>query len=384
VPKISKNLLNLSLPVFLYYILNYLIAIFLKNKIGFENYGKIGAILSYSALFQSYIMFGMNNGVDLIILRNENWTKFIKQIQFVTIFLSGLSLVTLFFLKKINTLTLLGLLHCLFFLFLGLYKLKLSSSSLYKENAKIQYINIIVSSLLTFIVYYFTNNYKARVVILIISDFSILFYFFKKDFQDINYFLKKNNFDFKIYPNFKFYFFLVLHGIFTFFYTNYDRVYLANNSSFTDLGRYWFYMQLSLPILVFGEVLVRYKISDIFNYDFANFIEKHKRKIIIIFLFFLLSIYPLLSSNLNFIIFIFLGQIMNAMYLPLSAFLLSKEKSFNNLLITILIAILQFFLFYFYMPKNLIIISKIFFFLSIFRVFVYSLFLINTIKKTAI
>ena len=119
-PKISKNLLNLSIPVFLYYILNYLIAIFLKNKIGFENYGKIGAILSYSAFFQSYIMFGMNNGVDLIILRNENWTKFIKQIQFVTILLSGLSLVTLFFFKKINTLTLLGLLHCLFFLFLGL------------------------------------------------------------------------------------------------------------------------------------------------------------------------------------------------------------------------------------------------------------------------
>ncbi len=380
--KININLIRLSYPVFIYYFLNYLIVIFLKNKIGFSEYGQIGVILSYSALFQTFIMFGYNNGVDLVVLNNKNWIDYIDNVIKVATLFSILILSILYFLNELNLIILIGLIHSIFFLFTGIYKAKLTALGDFKKNSVIQLFNVGISSLLTFFLYLYLQDFKWRIIFLIISDIAIVLIFFRKDFLHL---LKKITltkiFNFNYFNDINFYLFIVLHGLFSFFYTNYDRIYIAKKTTLSISGQYWYYLQLTLPILVIGEILVRYKIKDLYSNSFFLKIQLYKLKINIYALIFFLLFSLFFFTSTSTIIILIGGQIMNAIYLPLSSIMFSKKKSNYILIFTIFISLVQFSIYFLFNLNTIFLFSKTFLFLSILRTLIYWIFIVNFIKN---
>jgi hypothetical protein len=380
--KVNINLIRLSYPIFIYYLLNYLIVIFLKNKIGFSEYGQIGIILSYSALFQTFIMFGYNNGVDLVIFNNKSWIDYIENIIKVTILFSVVTLSILYFISELNLIILIGLIHSIFFLIVGVYKAKLTALNDYKKNSLIQLLNVGFSSLLTFFIYIYVQDYKWRIIFLIISDISIVLLFFRTDFlQFFNKFSLKKIFILNYFTDINFYLFIVLHGLFSFFYTNYDRIYIAKKTTLSISGQYWYYLQLTLPILVIGEILVRYKIKELYSNSFYLKIKAIKFQINIYSLLFFLMFSLFFFTSTTAIIILIGGQIMNAMYLPLSSIMFSKKKSNYILIFTIFISLVQFFIYFLFNLNNLILFSKTFCFLSILRTLIYWIFIVNFINN---
>ena len=379
---INSNLIRLFLPVFVYYLLSYFIAIFLKDKIGFSNYGQIGVVLSYSALFQTFIMFGYNNGVDLIVLNNQNWNNYINKIFNLVFLFSIITIFILFLLNELNTLMFISLIHSIFFLFVGIYKAKTTALGDYKKSAIIQLVNVIFSTILTFILYFYIQDYKWRIIFLIFSDVTVILFFFRTDF--IHFFRNRtyksifiSNFDFDL----KFYLIIVLHGLFSFFYTNFDRIYIAKKTTLFISGQYWFYLQLTLPILVIGEVLVRYKIKELYSDIIIYKLQENKLKINLFSNFiFLIFTFFYFTNNTPFII-IICGQLMNALYLPLSSVLFSKKKSNYILTFTIFISLVQFSIYYFFNLNSMIIFSKVFCFLSMLRTYIYWMYIINFMKN---
>ena len=379
---INSNLIRLFLPVFVYYLLSYFIAIFLKDKIGFSNYGQIGVVLSYSALFQTFIMFGYNNGVDLIVLNNQNWNNYINKIFNLVFLFSIITIFLLFLLNELNTLMFISLIHSIFFLFVGIYKAKTTALGDYKKSAIIQLVNVIFSTILTFILYFYIQDYKWRIIFLIFSDVTVILFFFRTDF--IHFFRNRtyksifiSNFDFDL----KFYLIIVLHGLFSFFYTNFDRIYIAKKTTLFISGQYWFYLQLTLPILVIGEVLVRYKIKELYSDIIIYKLQENKLKINLFSNFiFLIFTFFYFTNNTPFII-IICGQLMNALYLPLSSVLFSKKKSNYILTFTIFISLVQFSIYYFFNLNSMIIFSKVFCFLSMLRTYIYWMYIINFMKN---
>jgi hypothetical protein len=379
---ININIIRLFLPVFVYYLLNYLIVIYLKDKIGFSNYGQIGILLSYSALFQSFIMFGYNNGVDLIVLNKQNWNNYINTIFKLVLLFSFFTIFILYLFNELNILIFISLIHSIFFLFVGIYKAKTTALGDYKKSSIIQLVNVFFSTLLTFVLYFFIQDYKWRIIFLIFSDISVILFFFRTDF--LHFFKNKTYkciFSFNYDIDLKFYLFIVLHGLFSFFYTNFDRIYIAKKTTLFISGQYWYYLQLTLPILVLGEVLVRYKIKDLYSDIIFNFLKKYKLQINIfsnVFIFLFIIFY---FTNNTAIIIILCGQLMNALYLPLSSILFSKKKSNYILIFTIFISLIQFSIYYFFNLNSMIIFSKVFCFLSMLRTYIYWMYIINFMKN---
>jgi hypothetical protein len=379
---INFNIIRLFLPVFVYYLLNYLIVIFLKDKIGFSNYGQIGILLSYSALFQTFIMFGYNNGVDLIVLNNQNWNSYIDSIFKLVILFTILTIIILFLFNELNILMFISLIHSIFFLFVGIYKAKTTALGNYKKSAIIQLANVIFSTLLTFVLYFYIQDFKWRIIFLIFSDISIILFFFREDFL---IFFKKTSFKsifiFNYNIDIKFYLFIVLHGLFSFFYSNFDRIFIAKKTTLFISGQYWYYLQLTLPILVLGEVLVRYKIKDLYSDIIINYLQKYKFQINVFSIFFVILFSFFYFTNNTAIIIILCGQLMNALYLPLSSIMFSKKKSNYILFFTIFISIVQFSIYYFFNLNSMIIFSKVFCFLSMLRTYIYWMYIINIMKN---
>jgi hypothetical protein len=379
---INLNIIRLFLPVFVYYLLNYLIVIYLKDKIGFSNYGQIGILLSYSALFQTFIMFGYNNGVDLIVLNNQNWNSYINTIFKLVILFTIITIIILFLFNELNILMIISLIHSILFLFVGIYKAKTTALSNYKKSSIIQLANVFISTILTFVLYFYIQDYKWRIIFLIFSDISIILIFFRADFS--NFFKNstyKSIFNFNYDIDIKFYLFIVLHGLFSFFYSNFDRIFIAKKTTLFISGQYWYYLQLTLPILVLGEVLVRYKIKDLYSDIIFNYLQKYKFQINIFSNLFVLSFTFFYLTNNTAIIIILCGQLMNAFYLPLSSIMFSKKKSNYILFITIFISIVQFSIYYSFNLNNIIIFSKVFCFLSMLRTYTYWMYIINFMKN---
>ena len=379
--RFNINLFRLSLPVVIYYLLNYLLVLFLKEKIGYSNYGQIGVLLSYSSLFQTFILFGYNNGVDLIILNGKNWENYLAKTTVISFVFSFFSLIILFFINRLNSFIVISLLHSVFFLYVGIFKSKLTSLGEYKKNASLQLINVSISSFMTFIFFLFFKDYEWRLIFLILADACVLFIFFKKDFYKLFINLKNLfNLNLALNEDLKFYMFIVLHGLFSFFYSNYDRIYIAEKSSFALSVQYWFYLQLTLPLLVLGEIFVRYKIKDLYSNVFLLYFRKRK-KFFNIFIPTSLLLFSFLLHEIKVpILLIILGQIFNAFYLPLSSILFSRKNSNYILFFTIFIALLQLFVYYIFDLNTLLLFAKSFFVLSLIRTTIYFIYVIYFMK----
>jgi hypothetical protein len=279
--------------------------------------------------------------------------------------------------QKINLILLISIFHSISFLFVGVYKSKLTASGDYNKSSLLQLVNVGISTMLTFIFFSYFKKYEWRIFILIFSDLFVIIYFFKKEILEIFSNIKFWKNDFISNFNYKFYFFIVLHGLFSFYYSNYDRIYIAKKISISVSGQYWYYLQLTLPILVLGEILVRYRIKDLYSNTFYTKLKSNKLQINFLCFVSVLALTSFFLTRKEIILIIIGGQLMNALYLPLSAILFSREKSNYILLFTILVSIIQFCAYSFLELDNIIIFAKIFFLLSLIRTLIYLIYIVN-------
>jgi hypothetical protein len=371
--------LRYSLPVFVYYLLNYIIVIYLKNKIGYENYGKIGVALGYSAFFQTFVLLGQNSGVEVSTINQFDWIKFLRnsiRIGFIMFILLSLFIVVL---NEEPYLFLIGLAHSIPFLLSGMYKSKLAADGNSLLFSRFQYYSILCSFLLTFLVYTVVDNYAARILILLVTDLGVLIVLFRADLaRSLQGIFKFDNIE--IYPNYRFYMFATLNALLSFFYTYFDRMYLADVVSYSESGKFWFWVQISMPVLVLGEIVVRWKSNYIYSDKIFGALSRINRVFFISFFLFLLTGSIFLSYKGDLISYIFSGQIANSLYLPLSAMLIGRKRMLQIFLLTLAVAAFQVFLYVRIRPSSIEEVALIFFYIGIFRLLLYGVFITKLVK----
>ena len=337
----------------LQYGISYLIVIYLKNRLGFAEYGELGKLMAFSSFLQSFIFLGLNNYVDKALSLNVSLLDYLKVNSIIGLFIAPLAF---FFFYKLKILdgfsTALIITHSYFFLLVGIFKNTYTFLKEFKKYFLQQTLVLLILVSLHILCFsiFDLKSKEYRVLILIIVDmlFVIL---------SISYYLKWRissllSFPFKRYCKlflraFYYSFPLIIHSLVGFFYSHYDRVFISNVLGSEASGRYWYYLQLSLPILALAEVYVRFRIKDLYN---LNENWKLKSKLFTItHLVFLIAVilfmFPYFFSN--FIFCLIVGQLFNALYIIYNNVLMGLSRTKFILSSTILVVFIQLSIYYF-------------------------------------
>lgn len=355
-----KDYFFISTPTLATYGLGYIFAILLKVFISPEDYGKLGYFLGISSFFQAIISFGRTSAVDLLEKENSDTGELFGSVT-AYIFIGFIITITAINFFNFDIILLLSYFHAAAFILASLSKSILTYRKHYKLFAITVFISLFFSSVFSLFAI-FNNQFSWRIIALIIGDSFLAVFFIKK----LNVKIKFKTKDLLGYRTFKSrYLPLFLHTLLAFFYSFYDRIYIANNISFEESGDYWFIIQLTLPILVITEILIRKKISSLYNGDLYNEMISKKKYLIPIFIFSIIISFILAQVNIVFSVLI--GQMWNSIYLITNPILVSKHKAKDIFLITAAIVLIQLSTYHLVGLDTIINVALLFAFLSILR-----------------
>lgn len=355
-----KDYLHISLPTLGTYGMGYLFAILLKWTLLPEEYGKLGYYLGISAFFQSIVSLGRTNAVDLSEKEGANTGTFFGSV--ISYSLIGLLIIVFMTnYSEYDNLLIMSYLHAGVFILASLSKSILTFRKYYKLFLYGSLLSLAASSIIS------TNavisgNLEWRIFALITGDIILLFYFLKKlniklTFK-LNDFLGHGIFKSRYLP-------LMLHSFIAFFYSFYDRIYIANEISFEESGKYWFVVQMTLPVLVTTEIVVRKKISLIYSDDLINILRGKRNYLIPIFT--ILVLISLFLIRINLVLSVIVGQFWNAVYLITNPILVARNKAKVILLVTATIVGIQIFMYHIIELKTIVAVGFLFGLLSLLR-----------------